>query len=383
VWGWEEGPGWARATTARLLAVCEEVLAGAEAMAEDRAGRRFLPEQMLVGLPASQLWGRAWTITQQRPQPDRPVEERELQALLGRALRFTINKLRSAARPTEPDGQELLAAADSDGSGWLLVDAATVALTVDGRRVTDPVGFRAREIGATVFAALAQAETVEMWRLVATGLEFTTLTLTAAAQALALGPPEFQGVLLDVGGQTTDLTLWQAGRPVALESLPVGGAALTSSLLSAWGLSVDQAERIKLVYASGRLTDGDKARIREVMFPALRVWLEQTEAALMRLSPDRPLPQRLYLFGGGSALPEIVEGACALAWSEGLRFERYPQVELLSPTDVPGVINRTDLGRRMGDVSALALAAWAARETRPLDRPARILAELCQGQLSR
>ena len=68
---------------------------------------------------------------------------------------------------------------------------------------------------------------------------------------------------------------------------------------------------------------------------------------------------------------------CApLAWSRQLHFARYPQVDRLEPTDVPGVVNRTELGRSAGDVTALALAAWAAlaRAGRRI-APARILGE--------
>jgi len=94
---------------------------------------------------------------------------------------------------------------------------------------------------------------------------------------------------------------------------------------------------------------------------------------------ESPLPQRLQLLGGGSMLPEVAESAAVLAYSERLRFARYPKVERFEPTDVAGVVNRTDLGRGAGDSVALALAAWAARENRVPDRPTRILRELCSG----
>jgi len=69
-----------------------------------------------------------------------------------------------------------------------------------------------------------------------------------------------------------------------------------------------------------------------------------------------------------------------LAWSQRLHFARYPVVGHLRPTDIPGVVNRTDLGRGEGDVTALALAAWTVRQTEPPDRPARLLSGLCRGE---
>jgi cell division ATPase FtsA len=364
VWGWDQRPGppTADVDPASLIAFCQEMENQAEAMAQELAGRWILPDQILVGLPASQLRGRASSITQRRAHADRPVEERELRSLLGRALRLAANRL-----------------SDQD-PGWLLVDAAPTAFTVDGRGVTDPVGFRGEEIGANVFAALARVETIQTWGLVARELEFSTLILVAAPLALAASLAEPQGMLIDVGGATTDLTWWRTGRPVILDTLPTGGMALTRALVEKWSLSPERAERLKQAYASGRLPEDAEAQVLDVLSATLKTWLQDTEAALARMNQDELLPQQVYLFGGGSALPEMMEAARSLAWSQKLRFSRYPQVDRLRPTDVPGVVNRTDQGRGAGDVSALALAAWAAHQTQASDRPTRILSEIWHPQ---
>jgi hypothetical protein len=359
IWGWDERPGSADAS--QLAGACEQALARAEEMARERAGHFLLADQMWVGLPASRLRGGAWPIVQRRSRPDHPVEERELEALLARGLRLSANRL---ADPGDP--------------GWLLVDTAAVTLTVDGRRVTDPVGFRGKELGATVFAALARAERIEAWRAVAKEFEFSTLTLSAAPLALAASLAEPQGILLDVGGATTDLTWWRMGRPVALGSLALGGADLTRSLLRKWRLSPERAEHLKAAYVSGRLRPDARSDVLEVMAPALQTWLKEVEVLLTSLNHEELLPQQIYVQGGGSVLPEIVDAVRSLAWSQRLHFARYPQVGRLQPTDVPGVVNRTDRGRAAGDVTALALAAWAGSLGQRPDRPARILGELCQ-----
>ncbi|MEJ2737682.1 MAG: hypothetical protein P8189_29695 [Anaerolineae bacterium] len=366
VLGWAEGPGWSGIGSDRraLATVCDEALADAEKMAQARGDRWVLPDQMLVGLPGSQLRAQAWSITQRRSRPDRPVDERELRALLDRTLRLSVNRLR---------GFE-----GADG-GWVLVDTAPVGFTVDGRGVTDPVGFRGREVGATVFAALALAEVIETWGLVARELEFTALTLTAAPLALATVMSTSQGILMDIGGGTTDLIWCRAGRPYMLASLDSGGEALTDSLVRKWNRPAEWAERLKRAYSRGDLPPEGMSEIQEVLWSGLQAWLEETETVMARLNQDEALPQHLYLLGGGSALPEMTEAVRSLAWSQRLQFARYPQICRMQPTDVPGVVNRTSMGREMGDVSALALAAWIARLREPPERPGQILNELVQG----
>ena len=366
VLGWGEGAGWTGAETeaGRLVGVCARALAEAEEMAQAPTARWVLPDQLLIGLPASQLRGQAWPIVQRRARPDRPIEERELEALLERALRLSVNRLQGSS---------------PGGSDWILVDTALVALSVDGRGVTDLVGFRGREIGATVFAALTRKEVIDTWGMVAQELDFSSLTLTATPLALAAALSTSHGILLDVGGTTTDLIWCRAGRPVIVDSIPMGGATLTRSLVRKWHLAPDRAERLKHAYSKGSLAIQAREQVLEVLAPALQAWFKETESAMAQLNRDEPLPQNLYLCGGASALPEMTEAVRALAWSQQLHFARYPQVGELRPTDVPGVVNRTGLGRQLGDVSALALAAWAAQQERLPDRPTYLLNELCQG----
>ena len=374
VWGWAE----TRAVTGSdsdvqsLAFAVEGAVSEAEGMARDRSEQWLMADQMVVGLPASHLRGWAPPVAQHRSQPERPVDERELAGLLSRAVRLAVGRV---SEPQERSGK------GNKGSAWRLVDSAAVTLTVDGHGVTDPVGFKGREFGATVFTALAQSETIDAWCEVARRLEFSALTLAAAPLAVAAGVSDPRAVLIDVGGRTTDLISCQAGRPVAIDSLPTGGTLLGRTLIQKWGVTPDKAEQVKRAYGGGRLADEVAVQVKELLAPAVQAWLAEAETALVRLNQDEPLPHRLVLLGGGSLVPDIAEALRTLAWSERLRFARYPEVGHLRPTDLPGVVNRTDLGRGGGDVTALALAAWTARQTAPPDRPARILSELCRGEL--
>lgn len=366
VWGWAEVPSPGSSISAEwLIDACGKALSRAEEMAQDLAERWLLPDRMLVGLPGSQLVGRSWPVFQRRARPDRPVEERELGALLERALRLAVNRLLSTA-PGEDE--------------WLLVDSVPVTLSIDGRGVTDPTGFRAAEMGATVFAALAEADSIATWRATAEELEFRELILVGTPTALAATLPVPQGMLIDVGGECTDLVWCRAGRPVALDSLPSGGSTFTRALARRWNLPPDRAERLKSAYISGQLTADARDEVQGVLLPAIQGWLGQVEESLAQLNLDEALPARHYLLGGGSIAAEMPESVRALAWSRRLTFERHPEVDRLHPTDVPGVVNRTESGRTPGSVGALALAAWAVRQNAPPDRPAHLLSQLrCGG----
>jgi hypothetical protein len=341
----------------------EEALTAAEARAEGRADQMPAADQIVVGLPAWQMRGWAAPVTQRRAQPTRPIEERELEALLARALRLCVNRL-----------------TDAGDRGWALLDALPVVLSVDGQGVTDPVGFRGEELTVSVFAAVAPALTIEAWRQRAERSGFASLTLTAGPLALAACPKGPQGIVLDIGGGHTSVVWWRAGRPMATRSVAMGSRLLTECLLRKWGLSFAKAETLQRAFSAGYMAAEVRAQIFEVLEPAIRVWFQSIEGMLaeMQNRADEPLPHRMLVCGGGSAVPEMIAAARSLTFSQRLAFDRYPELDRLRPTDVPGIANRTDSGQGAGDVSALALAAWTARSAEPLGRPMRILRRLCQ-----
>ena len=366
--GWAEEPlahraGRAAGEAAGVEQAFEAALTAAEAMAEQKADRVRPADQIVVGLPAWQTRGWAASVTQRRAHPTREIEERELEALLARGLRLAVNRL-----------------TDSGDRAWTLLDAVPVALGVDGQGVTDPVGFRGREMTASVFAAVAPAATIAAWRERSEKSAFGSLTLTAGPLALAACPNGPQGLVLDIGGAHTAALWWRAGRPLATSSVDVGSRLLTECLSRKWGLSSEKAETLQRAFAAGHLAAEVRGQIVEAMEPALAVWFQSVEGMLaeMQAGADQPLPHRLLICGGGSSVPAMAETARGLVLSQRLVFERYPELDRLRPEDVPGIVNRTESGQGPGDVSALALAAWAVRSMEPPGRPMRVLGRLCQ-----
>jgi hypothetical protein len=231
-----------------------------------------------------------------------------------------------------------------------------------------------------VFAALTQRETVAMWRMVADELKFATLDLVAAPVAVARTMTEPEGLLIDIGDASTDLTWWQGSCPLALDWLPIGGAAMTEALLRQWNLAQDKAEALKRAYAAGQLRSDAGSQVRDALSPALEEWKYQVERALTNMyqTVDRPLPHLVYLCGGGSALADLEQALRHLVGGGQLWFDRAPMVKMLKPKRVPGVVNRTEFGLRAGDVPALALAARMGSQGMATDRPTRVLRDLCE-----
>jgi cell division ATPase FtsA len=77
------------------------------------------------------------------------------------------------------------------------------------------------------------------------------------------------------------------------------------------------------------------------------------------------LPHQFVLCGGGSSLPGIAEAVRSHGWMERLDFARHPEVRLLDPGDVDGVLDLTGQLEGQQHVTSMALASYAMADSAP------------------
>jgi cell division ATPase FtsA len=345
-----------------VTAICDQALRQAEDMTEEVYGRKVVPDQAVMGIPGLLARGAAYTVKQQRSSPRRPVSQRELTQLLQRVQRLALQQLSQ-----EFASQQLA-----------LVDSAFAEIAIDGHRVTDPVGFRGENLAVTVFNALALREGLEGLRHIAEGLELEPPLLVAESQVVASFLKGSEVIGLDVGGRGTEIFWTRNGGLLASRTMPLGGRAVSQRLAEGLRLSLQEAESLKLSYSHSQINEKTPASFDEVLSGAVMVWLAEVERHLMVLAGGRDLPHCIYLWGGGSELAELVEAARTFPWMRELPFARCPEVEVLNPERVPGLLDRTGLSLGRGGLIVIGLSRWAcAAETEnEADLPAQLLARV-------
>ncbi|MFB0535657.1 MAG: cell division FtsA domain-containing protein [Anaerolineae bacterium] len=346
-----------------VTATCDQALRQAEDMTEEVYGRKVVPDQAVMGIPSPLIRGAAYTVKQQRSSPKRPVSQRELPQLLQRVQRLALQQLSQ-----EFASQELA-----------LVDSAIGEIAIDGHQVTDPVGFRGENLAVTVFNALALRESLDGLRNIAEGLELEPPLLVPESRVVASFLKGSEVIGLDVGGRETEIFWTRNGGLLASRTVPLGGRAVSQRLAEGLHLSLQEAEALKLSRSRGQINETTPVPVGEILSGAVVVWLAEVERQLRVLAGGRNLPHSIYLCGGGSELPELVEAVRTFSWMGELLFARCPEVEVLNPEKVPGLLDRTGLSLGRGGVIAMGLARWAcAAETmkNEADLPAQLLAKV-------
>lgn len=336
-----------RAVDLRLKRACDSALRRAEDMTESVTAQKLVPDHVVLSFPSHMVRQGAFTVQQRRSSPGREITVKELEQAFARAERLALQQLAGQLGTTR--------------ANLSLVGSAILDIKVNGRMVSDPLGFRGDTLSVTVFNALAQNQHIAIMERLAEHLELEVLYLVSEEHVLADCLPMQEAIAVNMGSVLTTLGWMQGGCPASMMVISYGGRHLTQRLASAFKLTTDQAEALKLRYCLSQLDDDAAQSVREELRPGIAEWLARVEAGLATVAGKRSLPPFIYVCGGGTDMPGLLEAARAFPWAQHLRFDRYPEIHVFGPGQIPGVFNRTGQVWGAGMTVAMALARWATR----------------------
>ncbi len=330
----------------RVRRSCDQALGRAEDMTARCCGTQVVPDWVVIGLPNCLTTAETFSVTHHRSDPSTRVTERELRELAERAQRLALRRL----------GGKMQSRHNPECTKARLVETSVCDLQVDGRSVTDPVGFRGEKLALTVFNVAVSSSYLRSVEEMAEGLGLEILMTSSGWQALASVVGAGESVAIDVGGRATDIAVVHTGRAQATASLPLGGGDFTEHLAEVLELPWREAERLKLAYSRGVI--GIPVEAQAVMSRVTQAWLGAVSTLVGKLSGSHPVPHRFNLCGGGSKLLGIVESVRSHPWVEVFGVSRHPEVRLMEPRDIPHVLDRTGQLRGQQYVAPAALAAY-------------------------
>lgn len=151
-----------------------------------------------------------------------------------------------------------------------LILAVPRAFRVDGRReIQKPIGTRGQRLEAETLLVTAPSEQLdEISACVQTaGVEVQSWVPKGVASgeaATTLEERELGVVVIDIGGDLTDVAVFHKGTAVALQTVPVGSNHITKDIAVLLKTSVSEAERLKKDAGTcGEVTDGDAVYVEQ------------------------------------------------------------------------------------------------------------------------
>lgn len=333
------------ADIAGVVKNCEDALAEAEEEAGLQAKR------CVIGIAGELVKGVTNTIRYRRPQPDRPLDEAEME--------FIIEKVQDRAA-TKAQKQIALETGNEDVE-VKLVNSALVSIHIDGYKVSNPIGFQGKDVAVQIYTAFAPMVHIGALERVAEELDLELVAVAAEPFAVSrsvLGTDansSFTAILADVGGGTTDIAVVNDGGVEGTKMFGIGGRSFTNTIASELDISYDQAEKLKVNIDDEKIKSSVKKDVEAAVDKTLEVWLAGVELALGEFDSVDHLPPRLLLCGGGASLHQLMDALEKRNWYKDLPFTKRPSVQHIRPHDVAGITDKTDKAGDHTFITAMGL----------------------------
>ena len=310
-----------------VVNVCEDALV----QVEDQAGERA--ELTVVGIAGELIKGNTTTVNYTRKNPNKPITEAEMQEIIKKVQQKSGEVAKkTVALETGNDNVEVR-----------LINSAIVSLSIDGYKISNPIGFKGSDIIIQFYTAFAPLIHVAAIEKVCAELNLDLLTVAVEPFAVCracLGDDlssNFSGIVMDIGGGTTDIAVVEDGGVEGTKMFGIGGRSFTHQIAESLGVDFETAEEYKLNYDTGKLDDRIKSKVETAISRNLSVWTTGVQVALEEFDNIGSLPRKVLLCGGGASLSLLQEQLAISDWYESLAFSRRPVIHLIDIEDLPNL----------------------------------------------
>ena len=309
-----------------VISTCEEALVKVEDVTGERATRT------VVGVAGELIKGNTTSVKYSRKDSNLPISEAEMEEII-KKVQEKAGEVAKKAVAIETDNKNI---------DVRLINSAIVSLTIDGYKVSNPVGFKGTEVSMLVYTAFAPMIHIAAIEKVCAELDLDLITVAVEPFAICracLGDDldsNFSGIIMDIGGGTTDIAVVDDGGVECTKMFSIGGRSFTHQIAEQVGVDFETAEKYKLEYDAGTLDDHLKAKVETAISRNLSVWLTGVEVALEDYESGS-LPRNVLLCGGGAGLSLLQEKLALSDWYTRLPFSRRPIINLVDIDSLPNL----------------------------------------------
>lgn len=377
-----------------VVSTCEKALSRAEEMAG------VVSRTCVVGIAGELIKGNTRTVRYKRKDSNKPISDNEMQQI--------IQKVQDKAG--EQARQEIALETDNPEVEVRLINSAIVSLSIDGYKVSNPIGFKGSDLMIQFYTAFAPLVHISAIEKVCAELNLDLLAVAVEPFAVCracLGnelDSNFSAIVMDIGGGTTDIAVVDDGGVEGTKMFGIGGRSFTHQIATKTGLDYDTAEAIKLQIGGVSLdqltlrhreetvaeaeykneiqtilaTPERAKKINKAISDNVEVWLGGVVVALEDFPLVEALPTKILLCGGGAGLPALQEELATSDWYTDLPFSRRPLVHLLDDVDIPGIENSTEENLDYSFITAFGLLRVAIDTLAGTDEPTGLRAKLAK-----
>ncbi|PJE57736.1 MAG: hypothetical protein COU82_00250 [Candidatus Portnoybacteria bacterium CG10_big_fil_rev_8_21_14_0_10_38_18] len=333
--------GWAKENFVddfeKLCANCQKLIK----KLEKKTGRKS--EELFIGVGGDALRGTSINFCHKREQPRQKIDLTELKYLVQKTQWKAFEKIR----------KDFSLESGFSEAEVRLVSAHIINIKMDNVHIANPLGFQGQNICLSIFNNYTSLKFLEDLLKLASWLGLDLIGIGSPSYALfhclELDASSKEDILIiDIGGKITEITLIKkGGELLETRNFHLGGYLFTKTIADFLDSGPEEAEMIKIKYTKDELSPEAKKKLEKLFASNLSSWIGGVKVVLEEFFRNyKLLPSKIFLCGGGSALPAI---------REALKKKGGFKTSFISPREIVKIKNKT----KFEEIPSLSLAALA------------------------
>ncbi|MEK7649716.1 MAG: hypothetical protein AAB367_02005, partial [Patescibacteria group bacterium] len=230
---------------------------------------------------------------------------------------YIYEKRPKARVVTQPDvasfinqGQQKFLA-DIGHSDVVIIEEVLMRSLLNGYRVDQPVGKSAEEIESWIHYAGTSRELYDTFTSVIKSLKpdakvrFSTFPITTWLLMQEVLAPEHSAIIVDIGGELTEVTFLVDGVITEIVSLPFGVLNILLRISESERIDLDNALSLLRAYTGNTLTPEASAKLRGIIKKEMKSWEEVFERVWQRAARDIMSDVKMLFLGGGALVGDL------------------------------------------------------------------------------
>jgi len=286
---------------------------------------RIRDKKLVIGLSSELINGLNYAQIFTRENPNTPIDIGDIKNMIHKLELRAYEEIRK--RFMEESGY-----AETD---VILINPTIQKLQIDGKNVSDLISKEGKEILVSIFNAYAPSFYKDAIEGIAKNLKFNTYDLIYTPYAVFSAlkkqkDADMHGLLVDIGGGTTRVTLARRGRIEDIKYFSFGGNSFTGRIANHFNVPESEAENIKIKYCDRKLSSDATKSLDGLLQKELNIFLSGLEMVLRDFSHTTILPSDIYLYGGGGTVGLMDAIIKKKSWKKDLIFSDSPKLHRIN-----------------------------------------------------
>ncbi len=237
-------------------------------------------------------------------------------AKMSRPTSFVITKNLMGdilSRELKAFSDEEMAQAANQGDPLRAIESKTLQVRLNGYAVSDPIGLSTRELEFSLFVSVASERVLAMIEeALGSNYPHTPVTFGSFLGASFfvvrdLFPHQNDYILVDIGGEVTDVSIVRDSTLSQTVSFPKGRNFIVRQLAGGLNRNLDEAVTLCTLYIEGKVEESIKETCDKVLTAAKNEWLSAFQSALFAASNELSMPDTVLLTVSSDVAPWFTE----------------------------------------------------------------------------